>query len=95
VYDYGTGLQYKSRIDPNKHRLSMLAWSLRRGQGKLMSILRVVKALFTFEGALDYFAWKLERHSGQEIIIPDKVRRLPLIFLWGFCWDLYRRGLFK
>ncbi len=95
VYDYGTGLQYKSQVDITRRRLSALAWSLRRGQGKLMSILRVVKALFTFEGALDYFAWKLERHSGQEIIIPDKVRRLPLIFLWGFCWDLYRRGLFK
>ena len=95
IYEDGTGLHYKSRIDPKKRRLSVLAWSLRRGQGKLMSVFRVVKALFTFEGALDYFAWKLERHSGQEIIIPDKVRRVPLIFLWGWCWDLYRNGLFK
>jgi hypothetical protein len=95
VYDDGTELRYKSQIGPKKRRLCALAWSLRRGQGKLGSIMRVVKALFTFEGALDYFAWKMERHTGEKIVIPDKVRRVPLIFLWGFCWDLYRRGLFK
>ena len=68
---------------------------LRRGQGKLLSILRLVKGLFTFEGGLDYIAWKLERHSGEEIHIPDKVRRAPLIHLWAFFWGLYRRGIFK
>jgi hypothetical protein len=57
--------------------------------------MRLVKALFTFEGGLDYIAWKLERHSGESIVIPDKVRRAPLIYLWGFFWGLYRRGIFK
>ena len=60
-----------------------------------MSVARLVKALFTFEGGLDYIAWKLERHSGQPVVIPDKVRRAPLIHLWGFFWGLYRRGIFK
>lgn len=60
-----------------------------------MSIMRLVKALFTFEGGLDYIAWKLERHSGEKIVIPDTVRRAPLIYLWGFFWGLYRRGIFK
>ncbi len=59
-----------------------------------MSILRLVKALFTFEGGIDYIVWKLQRHSGQEIIVPDKVRRYPLVFSWGFFWRLYRRGIF-
>jgi hypothetical protein len=57
--------------------------------------MRLVKALFTFEGGLDYIAWKLERHSGESIVIPDRVRRAPLIYLWGFFWGLYRRGIFK
>jgi hypothetical protein len=95
VYEEDAQLHYKSEIDRTKRRLGALAWTVRRVQGKLMSIMRVVKALFTFEGALDYFAWKMERHSGQTVVIPDKVRRVPLVFLWGFCWDLYRRGLFK
>ena len=64
-------------------------------QGKLLSILRLTKALFTFEGGLDYIAWKLERHSGQPIEIPPRVRRWPLVFVWGFMWKLYRRGVFR
>lgn len=89
------GLHYQSEIGVLKRRSTRLGWAVRRVQGKLMSVLRLGKALFTFEGGLDYIAWKLERHSGQEIIIPDRVRRYPLIFLWGFSWGLYRRGIFK
>jgi len=95
LHENGGELHYQSQVGKIRHIWSRLAWSLRRIQGKLLSILRLIKALFTFEGGLDYIAWKLERHSGEKIVIPDKVRRAPLIFLWGFSWDLYRRGLFK
>lgn len=86
---------YRSAMVDLKRRTASLAWSLRRGLGKLLSIARLVKALFTFAGGLDYIAWKLERHSGVPIQIPDKVRRAPLLHLWGFFWGLYRRGIFK
>jgi hypothetical protein len=95
VYDSGVELRYRSRVGGAQRRATQLAWILRRGQGKVLSIMRLVKALFTFEGGLDYIAWKLERHSGEIIVIPDKVRRAPLIHLWGFFWGLYRRGIFK
>ncbi len=95
VYDSGGQLHYRTRISPLRRRWSTLAWALRRVQGKLLSIMRLVKALFTFEGGLDYIAWKLERHSGERIVIPDRVRRAPLIHLWGYFWELYRRGIFK
>ena len=88
-------LHYRSRAGRLQRGRSHLAWAVRRVQGKLMSISRLLKALFTFEGGLDYIAWKLERHSGEKIDIPDRVRRWPLIFLWGFFWGLYRRGIFK
>ncbi len=71
------------------------AWLLRRLSGKVLSILRLIKALYTFDVGLDYLAWKLERHTGQEVVIPAKVRRAPLIHIWGFAWRLYRRGIFK
>jgi hypothetical protein len=29
------------------------------------------------------------------VVIPDRVRRAPLIFAWGFFWELYRRGVFR
>ena len=86
---------YRSRIVGPKRYLAKVSWLFRRGLGKLLSIARLVKALFTFEGGLDYIAWKLERHSGQEIVIPEKVRRAPLLYMWSFFWGLYRRGIFK
>jgi hypothetical protein len=86
---------YRSHQPRRARYLAGLGWWLRRVQGKLLSVLRLLKALFTFEGGLDYIAWKLERHTGQEVSIPPRVRRYPLIFVWGFFWQLYRRGLFR
>ena len=95
VYDSGAELHYSKATGRARSLAANGAWWLRRAQGKLLSVLRLVKALFTFEGGLDYIAWKLERHSGEKVVIPDKVRRAPLIHLWGFFWGLYRRGIFK
>ena len=89
------GATYRCEVRPTRRRLAALGWWLRRVQGKTLSVLRLLKALFTYEGGLDYIAWKLERHSGQEIRIPERVRRHPLLFMWPFFWRLYRRGVFK
>jgi hypothetical protein len=91
----GESLRFEASPSAASVRKARFAWGLRRVRGKLFSVLRLVKALFTFEGGLDYIAWKLERHSGEPISIPDKVRKAPLIYLWGFFWGLYRRGIFK
>ncbi|MEM8563481.1 MAG: hypothetical protein AAGF57_14675 [Pseudomonadota bacterium] len=95
VYDSDGELRYRNTISKTQRFSAKLAWFLRKVQGKLLSITRLVKALFTFEGGLDYIAWKLQRHSGEQIVIPEKVRRAPLIHMWGFFWGLYRRGVFK
>jgi hypothetical protein len=95
LLERGDSLRYQSFPSGLSQRKSRLGWGLRRVQGKLLSVLRLVKALFTFEGGLDYIAWKLERHSGESITIPNKVRKAPLIYLWGFFWGLYRKGIFK
>jgi hypothetical protein len=95
LHEDNGGLHYASSPGRTSQQLAKLAWGVRRIQGKLLSVLRLIKALFTFEGGLDYIAWKLERHSGEEVVVPDKVRRSPLIYLWGFFWGLYRRGIFK
>ena len=70
-------------------------WSRRRVQGKLLSVLRLLKALFTFDGGLDYIAWKLERHTGRAVDIPARVRKFPLLFVWCFMWKLRREGYFR
>jgi hypothetical protein len=93
--EQGATLRYSSDVRPAVRRRARGAWALRRIQGKVLSLLRLLKALFTFEGGLDYIAWKLTRHSGQEVVIPERVRRAPLIFVWGFIWQLYRRGVIR
>lgn len=88
-------LHYRATVPSRARRRAPWLWGLRRTEGKLLSVLRLLKGLFTFEGGLDYIAWKLERHSGQKVEIPDKVRRHPLIHIWGLLWRLYRRGIFR
>ncbi|MCY4428468.1 MAG: hypothetical protein OXC05_15765 [Halieaceae bacterium] len=90
----GSG-HYRSHCNKLQRAWARLTWPLRTAMGKPRSILRLVKALFTFAGGLDYIAWKLERHSGQQITVPPKVRKRPLLYCWGFFWKLYRRGVFK
>lgn len=77
-------------ITARQRRIATLAWPLRRVQGKLISVLRLVKACFTFNDAIDYAAWKLKRHTGVEIEVTPRLRRHPLIFGWPVLWRLYR-----
>lgn len=75
--------------------LLRISWWLRIGWGKVVSLLRLLKALQTFDGGLDYAAWKLERHTGQHIEIPDAVRRRPWLHIWPHLLRLWRAGAFR
>jgi hypothetical protein len=70
-------------------------WQLRRIQGKALSVLRLVKGAFTFDGGLEYLMWKIERHSGVRVPVSDWQRRHPLLAAPGLTWRLYRRGAFR
>jgi len=91
----GTSARYTASVAGRSRIAGYWAWALRRVLGKFLSLARLIKALFTFEGGLDYAVWKLERHSGQSIEIPERVRRHPLIFVWPLFWRLYRRGVIR
>ncbi|HYQ70628.1 MAG TPA: hypothetical protein VET88_01730 [Gammaproteobacteria bacterium] len=95
VHESEQGLNYRADIPGYQRLTGRSGWFLRRLYGKLMSVLRLLKGLFTFDGGIDYVVWKLARHSGQEVVVPDRVRRYPLLFMWGFFWRLYRRGAFR
>jgi hypothetical protein len=90
-----SSLRYTVSIPRHIRARSRLDWMLRRIQGKLLSLLRLMKASFTFQGGIDYIAWKLERHTGIPIEVTEKMRRHPLIYSWGLLWRLYRRGAFR
>jgi predicted nucleotidyltransferase len=70
-------------------------WALRRLQGKLLSVARLAKAAFTFQGGADYLLWKIERHSGVSIALTPWQRRHPLLASTVLFWRLYRRGAFR
>ncbi len=78
-----------------ERRRGRFLWRLRAAAGKFVSIGRVLKNVVTFTDGLDYVVWKLERHSGRDIEVPDRVRRRPLIYLWPFLWQLYRQDYFR
>ena len=91
----GRPFSYTVDIPTSTRRWSRLTWALRQVQGKLLSLLRLIKSVFTFQGGIDYAAWKLERHSGVHIEVTPRLRRHPLIFVWPLMWKLYRRGVFR
>ena len=71
------------------------AWLLAQSVGKLLSSLRIVKSALTFEDAVDYMLWKLERHSGVRLDATERQRRYPLLFAWPLAWRLYRLKAFR
>lgn len=70
-------------------------WQLMQPAGHAVSVLRLGKACFTFGNAVDYGAWKIERHTGIHVEVTPRLRRYPLIFGWPVLWRLYRRGALR
>lgn len=67
-------------------------WARRRAIGKLRSAVRLAKAAFTFEGGADYLAWKIERHSGERLVLTPWQRRHPILAGLLLLPRLRRRG---
>jgi Phosphatidate cytidylyltransferase, mitochondrial len=86
---------YQNPVARETRRWSALSWALRRLQGKALSILRLLKASFTFDGGLSYLAWKIQRHSGVELRITPFMRRYPRLGALGAFWRTWRRGGFR
>ena len=78
-------LRMKSRLD----------WLVRRWQGKVLSVLRLLKGLLTFRGGVDYILWKIERHSGVKVEVPLRLKRYRLLATCVIFWKLYRRGAYR
>lgn len=82
--------QHAKPVEP-----SPTSWGSRRWQGKFLSILRLAKAAFTFQGGADYAAWKIKRHSGVDIEIKDWHRHHPLLASVVLLPKLLRKGGLK
>lgn len=72
-----------------------VGWRVRAVQGKALSVLRLLKAAFTFHGGLDYVLWKIERHSGVRVEVPPHLQDRPIRAALVLAWRLYRQGAFR
>lgn len=81
--------------DARGQRRARRAWLVRRLLGKTLNVLRLVKAVFTFEGGADYVAWKIHRHSGVRVDISDWQRRHPLLASPVLAIRYWRKGAFR
>jgi hypothetical protein len=70
-------------------------WRRRRVEGKALSVLRLVKAAFTFAGGGDYLAWKISRHAAVPVEFKPWERRHPLLAAPFVLWRLGRRGVVR
>ncbi len=70
-------------------------WLLVQAVGKILSALRILKSVLTFENPVDYMLWKLQRQSGVSLQASERQRRYPLLFAWPLIWRLYRLGAFR
>jgi predicted nucleotidyltransferase len=76
-------------------RLNDLSWRLRFLQGKVLSVLRLLKGLYTFDGGINYILWKIERHSGVRVEVGPGLRRFPPVAMVVIFWRLYRQNAFR
>lgn len=97
--DYYDGLYSSiSSSDSSSNSISLLSkfkWKLRILYGKFLSVLRLMKATTTFEGGVDYIAWKIERHTGQAVTVNEKMRKYPWLYIWPVVFKLIKNGIVR
>jgi predicted nucleotidyltransferase len=86
---------YEARISPATRHWNRAMWAVRSLQGKILSALRLLKGLLTFEGGLEYIQWKIERHSGIRVTVDPRLERHPFLSACVMVWQLYRKGGFR
>lgn len=86
---------YLCLVDAETGRKALTHWRRRRRLGRVLSVLRLMKAVLTFANSVDYAAWKINRHTGVEIDVTPALRRYPLLFGWRAFLKLVRQGVLR
>ena len=89
------GWCYSIHISKRDRRIGRLDWMVRSWQGKILSVLRLLKGSLTFRGGVDYILWKIERHSGVRCEAPPQLKRYPFLSACVILWRLYRQRAFR
>lgn len=70
-------------------------WGSRQRKGKLLTLVRLLKASATFAGGADYLVWKINRHAGTDIALKPWQRRWPLLAAFTLLPRLLKRGAIR
>lgn len=90
--DYTVAGAVLSPALPQTRRREILRWwKARERVGKSLNVLRLAKATTTFDGAADYAAWKLHRHTGIALEVTPFRARHPLLAMPGALVELLRK----
>lgn len=82
---------YRPLLRGDDRRRWLRWWEARRRLGKPLNIARLIKAAGTFDGAADYAAWKVARHSGIALAVTPFRRAHPVLSVPGAAWELWRK----
>ena len=85
------GEQLTPVLAPAARRSILAAWRRRQRLGKFLNIARLCKAAFTFDGAAQYAAWKIERHTGVAVPLTHWQERHPILAAPGVLWRVWRK----
>lgn len=77
-------------MEAQARRATLRWWARRRRMGKLLNIVRLVRAASTFDGAARYAAWKIERHTGVPVAITPWREKHPVLAAPGVLWAVWR-----
>ena len=91
----GQRQRYANTVTPGARHRCERHWKRRRIGGKVLSVLRLIKAAFTFRGGPSYLAWKIERHSGIKVELSPWHERHPILASGLMFWRLYKKGAFR
>lgn len=90
-----TPTRYRNSSGKWARALTQMRCVVRRLYGKFLTILRLMKAAFTFDGGLHYILWKIETHSAVRVRPTPWQERHPVLAAPILAWRLYRQGAFR
>jgi len=95
AFDTEAGGTLRPHLARAERAAALRRWQRRKRLGRPLNVLRLLKAAFTFDGAMDYVAWKVERHTGTRLELRPWQRRFPLLAAPGLYYRLRQRGLLR
>ncbi|NUZ05233.1 hypothetical protein HQN59_05600 [Schlegelella sp. ID0723] len=95
AFDVAAAGALAPRLGDAERRAAERRWQRRQRLGRPLNLLRLLKAATTFDNAIDYVAWKVERHSGYRIEPSAFQRRHPLLAAPLLYARLRRRGVLR